>query len=80
METPVGAAEQDAIREAERRKYRSREWIYGSVALPDAFGAARRKTPGGLLDVRVTPAGTCIKPVLLGGDFFAAEGAIADLL
>ncbi len=71
--------ERDAIQAVERQKYRSRDWIYQSVALPDAFGAAKRKTPGGLLDVRVTLAGTTVKSVLLGGDFFAAEGAVADL-
>jgi len=75
----IAPEERDAIRALETAKYRSREWIQQPVALPDAFGAARRKTPGGLLDVRVTLAGTTIKAALLGGDFFAGEGAVASL-
>lgn len=78
-QSTFSADERETIRAVEREKYRSHAWIYQSIALPDAFGAAKRKTPGGLLDVRVTLAGTTIKAVLLGGDFFAAEGAVADL-
>jgi lipoate-protein ligase A len=78
-ESAITAEEREAIRDLEQEKYRSHDWIFQSIALPDAFGAAKRKTPGGLLDVRVTLAGTTIKSVLLGGDFFAGEGAVADL-
>jgi len=47
--------------------------------VPDTLGSAKVKTPGGLLDVRVTLAGNTVKAAFIGGDFFAAEGAIADL-
>ena len=73
------AAERAAISSVAADKYRNLEWIFQTVALPDAFGGAKRKTPAGLLDVRVTLAGTTIKAVLVGGDFFAGEGAVADL-
>jgi lipoate-protein ligase A len=72
-------AELEAIARVEHEKYRNNDWIFQTVELPDAFGGAKRKTAAGLLDVRVTLAGTTIKAVLIGGDFFAAEGAVADL-
>ena len=50
-----------------------------TTSVPDTFGSAKVKTPGGLLDVRATLAGNTIKAVFIGGDFFAAEGAIAEV-
>ena len=47
--------------------------------MPAALGSAKLKTPGGLLDVRAQLVGNTIQAVFIGGDFFAAEGAIADL-
>ena len=73
------AEERIAITALERRQYLTAEWLDQTTAVPDALGAAKVKTPGGLLDVRVTLAGNTIKAVFVGGDFFAAEGAIADL-
>ncbi len=68
-----------AISDLQSQKYDSHEWVHQITAVPDALGSATVKTPGGLLDVRVTLAGNTIKAVFVGGDFFAAEGAIADL-
>ena len=45
----------------------------------DATGAAKTKTSGGLLEVKVTLAGRMLKAVFITGDFFAAENAVADL-
>ena len=73
------ADERRAIAALERNKYLTDEWVNQTTAVPDAFGSAKVKTPGGLLDVRATLAGGTIKAVFIGGDFFAAEGAIADL-
>ncbi len=73
------ADERRAITALERKKYLTHEWVNQTTAVPDAFGSAKVKTPGGLLDVRATLAGNTIKAIFLGGDFFAAEGAIADL-
>jgi len=61
------------------KKYHSSEWIHQRIEVPDRVGSARKKTDAGLLDVRVTAAGRMMKAVYVGGDFFAAEGAIADL-
>jgi lipoate-protein ligase A len=71
--------EQHAIAALEREKYLTEEWVNQTTAVPDAFGAAKLKTPGGLLDVRVTLAGNTLKAVLIGGDFFAGEEAVFDL-
>ena len=73
------SAEHDAITALEREKYLTDEWIYQATAVPDSAAGARLKTPGGLLDIRVALAGRIIKSAFIGGDFFAADNAIADL-
>ena len=67
------------ISSLEREKYLSRDWVCQTSIVADTFGASKIKTPAGLLDVRVTLAGPTIKAVFIGGDFFAAENAVADL-
>jgi lipoate---protein ligase len=71
--------ELEAIDALEKSKYLAPAWVFQTTAIPDTFGSARVKTPAGLLDVRATLAGTTIKAIFIGGDFFAAEGAVADL-
>ena len=68
-----------AISDLQSQKYDTAEWVNQTTAVPDATGSAKIKTPNGLLDVRLTLAGNTIKAVMIGGDFFAAEGAVADL-
>lgn len=63
----------------ERTRYLSDTWVYQTADVADAVGVARIKTPGGLVEVRVTLAGHTLKAAYIGGDFFAAEQAIADL-
>ena len=63
----------------EEQKYLTDDWVYQTTAVPDTFGSAKLKTPAGLLDIRTTLAGPTIKSVFIGGDFFAAEQAVADL-
>jgi lipoate---protein ligase len=67
------------IENLEREKYHSEDWVYQTTAVPDSNGSAKVKTPAGLIDVSVTTAGAIIKAVFIGGDFFAAENAVADL-
>ena len=67
------------IRVLETNKYNTRDWVYQQADVPDAMGSAKLKTAQGLLDVRVTLAGQTIKAAYVGGDFFAAESAVADL-
>ena len=71
--------EHEAISALEREKYLTQEWIFQTGNVPDTQGETRVKTPGGLLEARVVLAGRTLKAVYLGGDFFASEGAIADL-
>jgi len=73
------ADERSAISRLESQKYLTDEWVNQTTVVPDRLGSAKVKTPGGLLDVRVTIAGNTIKALFIGGDFFAAEDAIADL-
>jgi len=72
-------SEREAIAALERSKYDTREWIFQRTEVPDLVGAARVKTPGGLLEVRATLAGRQLKAVYLSGDFFVPEAAVADL-
>jgi lipoate---protein ligase len=67
------------IEKLEREKYLSADWVYQTTAVPDSNGSAKVKTPAGLIDISVTTAGATIKAVFVGGDFFAAEDAVADL-
>lgn len=68
-----------AISDLQSQKYDTAEWVNQTTAVPDASGSAKIKTPNGLIDVRLTLAGNTIKAIVIGGDFFAAEGAVADL-
>lgn len=71
--------ELQAVDALEKSKYLTSAWVHQTTAIPDTFGSAKVKTPAGLLDVRATLAGNTIKAIFIGGDFFATEGAIADL-
>jgi lipoate---protein ligase len=73
------SAEHEGIGALEQEKYLSTDWIHQTTAVPDTSGSARIKTPAGLLDVRATLAGGTIKTIMIGGDFFASENAVADL-
>src|SRR6266496_2493300 len=67
------------IEKLEREKYLRDDWVYQTTSVPDSSGSAKVKTPAGLIDISVTTAGSTIKAVFIGGDFFAAENAVADL-
>lgn len=73
------AEERAGIAKLEQEKYLGEEWIYQTTAVPDSNGSAKIKTSAGLIDVSVTMAGSIIKAVFIGGDFFASENAVADL-
>ena len=67
------------IEKLEQERYLSEDWVYQTTAVPDSNGSAKVKTSAGLIDVNVTMAGAIIKAAFIGGDFFAAENAVADL-
>ena len=79
MPGDFSAEERTVIAALERERYLTDAWVFQTTAVPDTMGAAKIKTPSGLIDVRVTLAGGVIKALFIGGDFFAAEGAVADL-
>jgi len=60
--------ERRAIAALEHDKYLAAEWVNQTTAVPDTLGSAKVKTPGGLLDVRVTLAGNTVKAAFIGGD------------
>lgn len=71
--------ELEGIRRLEAEKYRDPQWIDLRQLTPDLTGSARVKTPGGLVEVHLTLVGENIKVAYIHGDFFAAEGAVAEL-
>lgn len=71
--------ERAQIVKLENEKYLTDDWVDQTTAVPDSNGSAKVKTSAGLIDVGVTMAGATIKAVFIGGDFFAAENAVADL-
>ncbi|MBI5825794.1 MAG: hypothetical protein HZB18_17340 [Chloroflexi bacterium] len=71
--------ELDDIAKLENEKYLTEDWVCQTTSVPDSNGSAKIKTEAGLIDVSVTMAGAMIKAAFIGGDFFAAENAVADL-
>lgn len=71
--------EMQSITALEQTRYLRDEWVYQTTDVKESTGAARVKTPGGLLEVRVRLAGQMIQAVSVTGDFFVDEGALADL-
>ncbi len=71
--------ERQVIAALEQERYLTEAWVFQTTAVADAIGSAKVKTPGGLLDVRVSLAGPMLKAVFISGDFFAADQAIADI-
>jgi lipoate-protein ligase A len=71
--------ELQAISVMEKDKYLGNEWVYQTSLVADTLGSSKVKTSAGLIDVRVTMAGPTIKAAFIGGDFFAAETAVADV-
>jgi hypothetical protein len=76
---PFTLEEVQAISILQTDKYLTEEWVYQTSVVADTFGSSKVKTSAGLIDVHVTLAGPTIKAAFIGGDFFAAENAVADL-
>ncbi len=62
------ADELQHIAQLEREKYLSSAWIFQTTEVADTVGAARMKTAGGLLEVKVTLAGRLLKAVYIAGE------------
>jgi len=77
-----GVLSEDEARDSadlEHDKYSTPEWLRQETAVPDSTAAATTRTPGGQLEIRVRCAGPMLKALSIGGDFFAADDALADL-
>ena len=73
------AEETEQAARLDAEKYQAQTWVFQTLEVTDSFGAAKVKTPAGLLDIRVTMAGAMMKAVFISGDFFASESAVASL-
>jgi lipoate-protein ligase A len=68
--------ETDKVQELIQNRYGSEDWIFSVKHPPGATGHARKKTPGGMLEVYLTLAGGSIESVLITGDFFSTPEAV----
>ncbi len=68
--------EEDKVQELIQSRYGSEDWVFSVKHPPGATGHARKKTPGGMLDVYLTLAGGSIESVLITGDFFSTTQTI----
>jgi lipoate-protein ligase A len=75
-DSELSAWERDKVDELIQSRYASSEWIFSIKHPPGATGHARKKTPGGMLDVYLTLAGGSIESVLITGDFFSTTETI----
>ena len=76
MDDQLSQWEEDKVQELIQSRYGSRDWIFSVKHPPGATGHARKKTPGGMLDVYITLAGGSIESVLITGDFFSTSETI----
>ncbi len=68
-----------AAAKLESEKYLNSEWVYQKSKSNESDGTAKLKTNGGFIEVSVELSGRTIKKAHIGGDFYAAEQALADL-
>lgn len=68
-----------AAKKLEAEKYLKSEWVYQSSKSNESDGTSKLKTSGGIIEVSVELSGRTIKKAFIGGDFYAAEHALADL-
>ncbi len=76
MDSQISQWEKDKIQELIQSRYGSKDWIFSVKHPPGVTGHARKKTPGGMLDVYLTLAGGAIESVLITGDFFSTSEAV----
>ncbi len=79
QETPWTEAERAGIGAVESEKYATEEWLNPSRSAESNMGSARKKTPGGLLEVHLQVAAGRIAQCVVTGDFFAPEAKVREL-
>lgn len=75
----ISVEEKIGINELIENKYSKNNWIFQESNVADSEGTAKLKTDAGLIDIKLTIAGKVIKSIVIGGDFFVSENALADL-
>ena len=76
VDSELSQWERDKAQALIHSRYGSEDWIFSVKHPPGATGHARKKTPGGMLDVYLTLAGGSIESVLITGDFFSTSETI----
>ncbi len=76
VDSQLSQWEEDKVKTLIESRYGSKDWIFSIKHPPKATGHARKKTPGGMLDIYLTLAGGSIESVLITGDFFSTSETI----
>jgi lipoate-protein ligase A len=76
IDSELSQWEENKVQELIQSRYSSKDWIFSIKHPLKASGHARKKTPGGMLDVYLTLAGGSIESVLITGDFFSTSDTI----
>ncbi len=78
-EAPVKSGELSVIKDLEKSRYQSNEWIFQHSPQEDMNGMSLYKTPAGLLRTYIGLKGETIKSVLITGDFFNQAALFARI-
>lgn len=65
--------EEEKVQELIHRRYGLKDWVFSVKHPISDTGHARKKTPGGMLDVYLILAGNSIESILITGDFFSTS-------
>ena len=76
VDSELSQWEEEKVQDLIQSRYGARDWIFSVKHPPGATSHARKKTPGGMLDVYLTLAGGSIESVLITGDFFSTSETI----
>jgi lipoate-protein ligase A len=76
VDSQLSQWEEDKVQELIQKRYGSEDWIFSIKHPVGATGHARKKTPGGMLDIYLTLAGNSIESVLITGDFFSTPETV----
>jgi lipoate-protein ligase A len=76
VDSQLSQWEENKVQDLIQSRYGSRDWVFSVKHPRGATGHARKKTPGGMLDVYLTLAGGSIESVLITGDFFSTSETI----
>lgn len=76
VDSDLSEWEEEKVKELIKNRYGLKDWIFSTKHPQNATSHARKKTPGGMLDVYLTLAGGSIESILITGDFFSTSETI----